>query len=240
MKNLLIGNGIDIQYGGKDYLNKSIVRRAINKLNKGNFPSEIYPKEIGQWLYYLYDSLSDIITKKYDKYVVASYEKQSLTEFKNRYKNSKKIDIHDIGIEDYFFIHELFCRKNKIVNPENFDFRWALKCLFVDSIYNEGEINKIKEKFPDGLRNFLLSYDNIFTTNYDNNIEKFTAKKINYLHGAFHILDEVYNPNSFRNMLSDEPIKKATIIEGYDYLYSNVLMTFSGDLKEFSINRHSQ
>jgi hypothetical protein len=31
VKSVLIGNGIDIQYGGKDYLNDNIIKRGLKK-----------------------------------------------------------------------------------------------------------------------------------------------------------------------------------------------------------------
>lgn len=240
MRSILIGNGFDIQYGGSDYINKNIIMRAIDNVEKGEFPCDIYPKETADLLRHLFLIVPSIISGEYDRFIVIDYEQKSLIEFKKRYKNLKEISLYDIGIEDYFFIYELFSRENRISNPERFDIRQALRRMFVDSIYNKGNLNKIIKKFPHKLRRFLFSYDNIFTTNYDNNIEKLTKKKVDYLHGAFHYLDEIYNVNSFRNMLSDIPVNNVTIHKGYEYLYSNILMTYAGELKQFSINMHPQ
>ena len=241
MKNILIGNGIDIQYGGKEYLNSSIIKRGLNKVRNVKIQEELYPNEINVWLNLLYEELGAIVEGKYDNLLGASYEKISLIEFKSRYEKWKKLKIFDIGIEDYIFIHNLFCRKNNIQNPQQFEFRELLKRFFIDAIYNEGKINEIHKNFSVKLKDFLHKYDNVFTTNYDSNIETFLKdKEVNYLHGAFHILSDVYNPKSFRNKMPDNPIKDYDILDGYDYIYSNALMTFSGDEKMFSMEMNKR
>ena len=238
MKSVLIGNGIDIQYGGKDYLNGSIIKRGLKKISIEDIPVQLYNKEIGLWLEHLYDELEGIVTRGYDTDIRAEYEKYTLNEIKKRYRNWKKVKIHDVGIEDYIFIHNLLCRKLGIENPEQNDYREFLKRFFIDAIYNVGKINTIYLNFPESLKVFLNEYDEIFTTNYDKNLEIFLDKKINYLHGAFHILAEVYNPESFRNKMPDNPLSKCDKIEGHDHIYSNALMTFSGDDKMFSMEMY--
>lgn len=178
MKNILIGNGFDIQFGGKDYINRNIIIRAVNNRDKDDFPCDIYPKEIITLLSHLYIIIPSIISGDYDKFAVMYYEKKSLIEFKKRYNNFRTLSLYDIGIEDYFFIYELFSRENRISNPKKFDIRQALRRMFLDAIFNKGKINKLITKFPYKLRKFLLLYDNIFTTNYDNNIEGFVKHQI--------------------------------------------------------------
>jgi len=240
VKNLLIGNGFDIQFGGSDYVNSNIIMRAINNVDKGDFPCDIYPKETVDLLRHLYIIIPSIISGEYDKFAVINYEKKSLIEFKKRYSNLRTLSLYEIGIEDYFFIYELISRENKISNPERFEIRQALRRMFVDAIYNKGKLNKLIKKFPHKLREFLLLYNNIFTTNYDNNVEKFLKKPVYYMHGAFHILDEIYNPNSFRNMLSDSSANNVTIPREFKHLYSNILMTYAGELKDSAIKTNFQ
>lgn len=40
MKNLLVGNGINIQFGGYENTNEAIIVRGIKNLEKNNFPKE--------------------------------------------------------------------------------------------------------------------------------------------------------------------------------------------------------
>ncbi len=240
MNNLLVGNGINIQFGGTDYINKNIIRRAIENVKRGRFPKEIYPEEVVDYLQILYETFPDVIGGKYDEYALANNEKQALDNLKTRYKRRGTTSVEDIGFEDFFLVHNLFCYKHKIYNPEKFYFRESLRCLFLDSIYNSSQILDIYKKFPRNLKTYFNFFDFIFTTNYDNNIEIFSGKKIRYLHGAYHIREDVYDPKSLRNKMSDNPISQIDILDEYSHLYSNALMSFSGDEKKFRMNMHGQ
>jgi len=129
------------------------------------------------------------------------------------------------------------CNKFKIFNPERFHIREALKAFFIYSVYNNGKVNEIHKSYPKNLKSFFNQYDQLFTTNYDSNVEQFTGSKVYYLHGSFDIKKDVYDPDSFRNKLSDSPINNSIVDEEFYYLYSNVLTTFNGYYKMFSINQ---
>ena len=232
MKNIIIGNGINIQFGGCDYTNRSIIERGLFNLDRGNYSEEVYSKEIGEWLKMLYQAIPQILNGEYDLFAVTNDEKEELRNFKVRYDKDDKV--YQIGFEDYFLVHELFCRKNNIKNPERYDFRELLRRFFLDSIYNSGKINKIHEKFLKSFVSFIESHDYVFTTNYDRNLEISINQKVYYLHGAFHILDDVYNPDSFRNRLSDRPVDKTPVVNGFEHLFSNALTGNSGALKQFA------
>lgn len=232
MNSLLYGNGLDIQYGGTDYTNYNIKKRAIEKLSSGNFPKEIYSDEAIECIEAFNNELIDIINGKYDKYAYFPSEKEALSDLQKRYKG-KSVDPSYVGFEDYFLVMRLVCNKfklNRDIRKGAFD---GLRAMYLDSIFNNGKIQTIYLKFPDSLVTYFKSFDKIFTTNYDNNVERATGKTVYYLHGGFHILQDVYNPNSLRNHLSDSPIKNAKIISGYEHLYSNSLTDFSGNLKKF-------
>ncbi|RUT48002.1 hypothetical protein EJP82_02340 [Paenibacillus anaericanus] len=236
MKNILVGNGINIQFGGSEYLNSHILNRAVRNVKSGHFPADVYPSEVAEWLMYLFSQFSLVINGLFDNYAVTESERTALADLKKRYRKKNSYQSFDIiGFEDYFLVHNLVCVKEKIVNPERYNFREVLRIFILDSIYNAGNIEEVYHKFPFDLLGFLRQYDNIFTTNYDKNIEKYVDKEVFYLHGAFHILADVYDPNSLRNHMSDSPLKNANIITGFDHLYSNALTTYSGESKEFLI-----
>jgi len=165
MNNIIIGNGIDIQFGGFEYTNKSIIERALLYLKTGDYSSEVYTKEIETWIYILYSVVPDFLNGDYDQLAVMKDEKEELDSFKRNY--SKNTSISEIGFEYYFLLNELHCRKNKITNPERYYFQEFLRILFLDSTFNKGKINKLYLKFPTEVTNYIKSYDNIFTTNYD-------------------------------------------------------------------------
>ncbi len=180
MNNIIIGNGIDIQFGGFEYTNKSIIERALLYLKTGDFSTDVYTKEIEIWIFTLPSVIPDIINGHYDQLAVLNDEKEELDTFKSIY--SRNVSISDIGFEYYFLLNELYCRKNKITNPERYYFQEFLRRLFLDSIFYKGEINKLHLKFPINVVDYISSFDNIFTTNYDKNIELATGKNVLYLH----------------------------------------------------------
>lgn len=109
--------------------------------------------------------------------------------------------IADIGFEDYYLIHDLLCHKTHTQNPEQYTIRESLKMAYFHSIYNHGKLNLLHKEYSLGLVDYLKSFDNIFTTNYDSNLESATGKEIYHIHGQFDKLSETYNPTSFRNHL---------------------------------------
>ena len=240
LKNLIVGNGINIQFGGLDNINKSIILRAVKFCKEPNFPKHIIvddPNLMLTMIGYLFLEVQTLLKDGYEKYAISSDEKEGLKDLRNRYINYPNLKLTDIGFEDYYLIYDLFCHKNKITNPEKYHIREAIKNFFLHSIYNDGKVNEIHKNYPPRLYDFFSSYDNIFTTNYDRNIEVFTGKPIYYLHGAFHIKKDVYNPESMRNKLTDRPIDNCIIDEDFYYLYSNALTSYSGYSKKFSITQ---
>ena len=239
-KNIIIGNGVIIQFGGIEYSNQEIIKRAVANIQKGQHPTSLYPPEILEWFYRLFDCFSEFKKGKFDRLAATSYEREAIDSLKERYRYKKVFSCYDIGFEDYFLIHDFFCRRNRIINPEQFNFRELLRRFFLDSIFNQGEIQKVFLKFPSGFVNFLRKYHKIFTTNYDQNIELAISKPVVHLHGAFHVLNETHNPDSFRNKLSDHPLSHSDYDPSYKHLFSDALMSYSGDLKVYSLKQPDQ
>lgn len=243
MNTLLLGNGINIQFGGSDNLNKSIILRAIQNTKEPDYPKHIItdePELILSLLGYLFLEVQAILSHEYDRYAFTTDEKFALKDFINRYKQLKSISIPCIGFEDYYLIYDLFCRKKKIVNPDRYYIRESLKAFFLYSIYNRGKVNEIYMKYPLSLKEFFADYDCLFTTNYDSNIEVFAGKSVLYLHGAFHIKADVYNTQSLRNRMSDSPMRDYNLDKKFYYLYSNALTSYSGNSKLFVIKQNMQ
>ena len=232
MKSIIIGNGVNIQFDGSDYTNKSIIQRALTILDSGLYSKDVYTEEIEVWLKLLYQEFPNFLKGDYDKLAVFENEKEEIKSLKQRY--SRKTEIYEIGFEDFFLLSELHCRKNKIGNPEKYYFREFLRRVFLDSIFNNGLINQIHKNFSSRFVEFIKSFDNIFTTNYDRNIELATNREVLYLHGAFHILDSVYDEKSFRNLLPDKPVENTPAIPGYEHVFSTALTDNSGENKQSS------
>lgn len=233
---LLSGNGINIQHGGYDYCNAAIILRTLKCFNDPNFPKHIItddPIVMKCYIGYLFLEIPRILKGGYDRYTNNTIEAESLEEFKNKYKDKGSLKITDVGFEDYYLIHDLLCHRIGIVNPERYMVREAMKCCFLNAIYFNGKVNTLSDKYSPEFITWLQKFDSIFTTNYDTNIEKVTGVPVFHLHGDFATRSAVYNPNSFRNQLSDHPYADAVIDEDYAHLYSTALTTYSGDYKQY-------
>ncbi|MCA8990794.1 MAG: hypothetical protein KDA88_02390 [Planctomycetaceae bacterium] len=237
MKNLLAGNGVIIQFGGSDYLNSSIVRRAITNVKTGNFPSHLYPAECAKLLYGLQQELTKVVYGEYDKFATTSYIRSSLDDFKRRYGGSQLYEVHEIGFEDYFLIFELFHVSRGISNPDRFNSRGVFRRMFLDSVYNGGKIELVYRSFATPFVHWVRSHDNVFTTNYDSNLDVGCGVDVHHLHGCFKTLSESYDPNSFRNQLTDDLLDGEKVDFTYPYLYSNALVSYVGELKEYAMSQ---
>lgn len=244
MKNLLVGNGINIQFDKTDYTTQQIVLRVLKNCDRDDFPSHIivnFPYLLKNYIGQLYLEARKIILGEYDNFTFGSAEKGSLSAFKRQYSDRiNSLRITDIGFEDYYLIHDLVCHKTKVQNPEQFYIREAMKVAYLYSIYNDGKLNQLYMNYSVAFINYLMDFDNIFTTNYDSNLESATKKEIFHIHGQFDKKSDVYVESSFRNQLPDAPIKEITIDNTYFYLYSNALSTHCGAYKEFQLKQHSQ
>lgn len=239
MRNLLIGNGLIIQYGGAAYFNSSIVNRALEKIRSGRFPENLYPKECAEFVVALQKEHARVLQGEYDKCVFTSYDRSSLEDFKRRYSTERSYSVEEIGFEDYFLLFELVHNKQGIGNPDRFNNRGVLKRMFLDSVYNSGQIETVHENFPARLISWLKEHDHLFTTNYDSNLETASGSDVHHLHGSFRILSETYDPSSFRNQLEDDLLDGEKVDPNYPHLYSNCLMSYVGYSKSYSMTQSS-
>lgn len=70
--------------------------------------------------------------------------------------------------------------------------------MFVNGIYNDGLINDVYKNFYPRINTYLDKFKNIFTTNYDYNLENSLGgtDKVCHLHGEFGKLSSEYNVTS--------------------------------------------
>ena len=200
MKNLLVGNGLNIQFDHTNYTTQQIVLRILKNCDRDDFPTHIIvdrPFLLKNYMGKLFLEAREIILGKYDSHVFGTAEKESLAAFKKQYSNRlERLRITDIGFEDYYLIHDLVCHKIKMQNPEQFYVREAMKVAYLYAIYNDGKLNQLHTNYPVNLNNYLNNFDRIFTTNYDSNIESATGKEVYHIHGQFDKKSDVYVESS--------------------------------------------
>lgn len=145
--------------------------------------------------------------------------------FKKQYKDKiNTLRITDIGFEDYYLIHDLVCHKTNTQNPEQYYVREGMRIAYLYATYNDGKLNTLHQEYPRRFVDYLMGFDNIFTANYDSNLESATHKQAYHIHGQFDKKSDVYLLDSFRNQLPDAPIKEIEIDENYGS-YQNVFLT---------------
>lgn len=243
MRQLLVGNGINIQFDKINYTTRQIMLRILKNCDKDDFPAHVIVQPaffLKNYYGLLYLEARKVISGEYDIYAIGTGEKESLASFKKQYSNKMKgLRITDIGPEDYYLLHDLACHKTRTTNPDQFNIREAMKIAYFYAIYNDGKLNDLHQKYPDRFNVFLNGYDTIFTTNYDSNVDSVVHAEVYHIHGQFDKLAEVYNPDSFRNKLPDAPFRNSSIDPHFPYLYCNALSTHCGAYKQFQINQYS-
>ncbi|ARC85626.1 hypothetical protein U732_1140 [Clostridium argentinense CDC 2741] len=242
-RNVLIGNGINIAFSeNDDYKNFKIIERLIQ-----NLEAERY-KDVFEGSVDSYELLSVLtgLNNEFKKMMKGTYairwtenedEIQTLIEMSKRY-NNKPLDVLDVGMEDYFFAMKLFNNRfREDAIPINLLFD-GLKWIFLDTIYNNGKIETLYSKMGCYAKELSL-YKDIFTVNYDTNLDKLTEKCVYHLHGDFETLDDTYIPETLLGYLSQQNDNPPKIIPSMKHIYCNAIMGFSGDCKMNDIKVYS-
>ena len=102
--------------------------------------------------------------------------------------------------------------------------------MILDSIYNEGKLQEIYKSMSKKVKDYFADYDEIFTLNYDNNIEHLMGKNVFHLHGDFSVLADSENPNTVNGYIRNKE-GKTVVIPGYEHCYCKALLNYSGKLK---------
>lgn len=236
MKTILLGNGFNIELGGRDYLNKSIINRLIRNIETRNYSTTILDgkiknEELEVLLPGLYDELKKMLKGQYDKYCITPENISLLSMLKTRYELSANID--DIGMEDFFVILRLFHTRYGDGDDLVHDgFCW----MFLDAIFNDGRIQRIASTVLPAYKRYLTdtltAYDDIYTVNYDKTAEIIAEKSVYYLHGDFQTLLDQYNPGTLIGHYYSEKGVANPVTPVTEHIYCNGLMGFSGSYKE--------
>ena len=214
MKSLIVGNGLNIEFGGLGVCgNKAILDRVHNNIQAGRYTDIL--KETPETLMKLFDGYRSIINQvikgtwnisENDGYLFLLMEMERVRDY---YKANPAFN--EIGLEDYFLGHELSSHIQDFSGNKEQE-RQLMQMIILDAIYNEGKINELYKVFPDKLKKFLINYDAIFTLNYDTNLDSYLegSVPIYHIHGSF---DDISVGHE------DEP-------EEWKHMYCNGIMTW--------------
>ena len=233
MKSLLLGNGVNIQFGGKAYSNYFIMQRIKHRATLDSylklFKNTLKSSDIINILDGFVNIANDIRNGEYDKFLNNKDTEDALNDFKNRY--TKKVTAsYEIMLEDWFFlIHMFFLKNNDLTDNKSLAIK-GFEYLILDGIYNGGKIQELYKKMSKKAKHFFYRYDNIFTLNYDNNIEMLTNKNVFHLHGDFKVLANSENPENVQGYIRSQE-GKIVVNNDMKHCFCNALLNYSGKLK---------
>ena len=234
MKSILIGNGIDIQFGGKAYSNRFIMNRIIFNALTNKYDILFGNKITGEEIKAIFEGFliiaNDLLKGKYDS-IDDPEISDAVKDFLYRFSSKKRfVQCYEIPLEDWFLLFRLFFEDNKdlidlyIATKQGFDH------MILDAIYNDGKIQELYKKMNSKVRDYFSSFDNVFTLNYDNNIESLCQGAVYHLHGDFSQLADSENPNMVQGYCR-QTANKTVVIPGFEHCFCNALLNYSGNLK---------
>lgn len=234
MQSLLLGNGIDIQFGGiactSSYIIKRIKYRALMDSYAELFNYQISADEIVRLMNNFVSETNKIIHGEYDDYATDVDTKEALKDFRCRYTEDV-VKPEEIMLEDWLFIVHMFFLKNIDLEDNRQAAVQGFERLLLDAIYNDGLLQEIHTQMPKSVRKFLRKYDAIFTLNYDNNIEAVTGKQVYHLHGDFSVLADSENENIAIGYIRHQN-GETVYQENMRHCFCNALLNYSGRLKK--------
>ncbi len=230
-----MGNGINIQFGGIAYSSNFIMKRIKYraKLDCYNelFGNKLKGNEIVIILENFVEEANKIREDEYDSFAIDNDTLDALNDFKGRYDATIE-NAYDIMLEDWFFIVHMFFLKNFDLDENRQYAIQGFEHLILDAIFNSGNIQEIYNEMKKykKVRSFFKSFDNIYTLNYDNNIENLTENEVYHLHGDFSVLANSENENNVLGYIRAKA-GETVAFDDMKHCFCNALLNYSGRLK---------
>lgn len=99
-------------------------------------------------------------------------------------------------MEDWLLIFLLFLIEREDILDQYESIKQGFERMIFDAIYCEGNIQKLHSKMNKLSKVYFSNFDNIFTLNYDDTIEKLTNRTVFHLHGDFKTKNRSENPQN--------------------------------------------
>lgn len=232
-RNLLVGNGINIQFGGPAYSSEFILKRIKYNCRLGKYDSlfggQITGKELESIFNGLVSIANGLIDNQYGDLTEDLDTIEAIEDFKKRYTQRVSLP-HEIMLEDWLLLVRVFFLINNDMMQANKSVVQGFEQLLLDSIYNDGKLQGLHQNMNKDVKRFFNGYDKVFTLNYDNNIESLTHKEVYHLHGDFSVLENSENTETVLGYLRGSEGKTVWQPE-MKHCYCNALLNYSGRLK---------
>lgn len=231
MRTLLAGNGINIQFGGKAYTSQFIIERmkcraSIQKYDI-LFEDTISSDELVGLFNGFVDLAKRILSHECDGLDMDCYLRAALEDFESRY--NEVTYPHDIMLEDWFFVLKMYSLMYD-AEKDSGSAEIGFKRLFLDAIYNDGKIQNVYQNMGKKVCRFFKEFDEIYTVNYDTNLERATSKQVFHLHGTFTELQASENPEYVIGYQKCQA-GASVVIPSFEHSFCNALLSYSGELK---------
>jgi len=243
VQSLLVGNGIDIQIEGMDFHNKWIIVRLLADAKVGKFvdlfknPKSDTPAISADDLVELFLSMPTIGNKvkngEYDCLIDKAEEPEiyeALISFKSRYVD----EVHsaeEIGLEDWLFLLRVFLQEQPDLLPLYETAKQGFERVVLDAIYCNGDAQRLHKNIGKNAKEFFCGFDNVFTINYDNALEKATGKEVFHLHGDFETKAISENPDTAYGYLRQQTGEAVYFPPQFQHCNCNAILNYSGDSK---------
>lgn len=239
-RNLLVGNGINIQFGGIDiYSGSATMNRVVKNIKAGKYTVLTENSLSVNEQYELLDNMVQVINQikagKCRNKADGLFMLMELDRIKRTYPDSSSIT--SVYLEDYFLAFEIFNNGFRSEDGEEQSELYRkivftlLRQIMVDGIYNDGFIDDVYKNFYPGMSTYLNRFSNIFTTNYDYNLENFleSVDKVCHLHGEFKKLAPEYDVTSlyYTSHKTECDVLISKKISGMNHIYSDAIMSWS-------------
>jgi len=240
---VLIGNGLDIQVGGDDYLNKWIMVRLLARAKMGkynmlfqNSPNS-KPLIKGDEIIELFSNMVKIANKARKneyKHLAENFKNKDLIDALKDFKQNHTCEIRsieEIGMEDWLLIFLLFLIEQKDILNQYESIKQGFERMIFDAIYCAGHIQDLHSKMNKLSKKYFSNFDNIFTLNYDNTIEKLTKRTVFHLHGDFKTKHCSENPQNALGYLRIKKEKNVWFPQEFKHCNCSAILDFSGNSK---------
>lgn len=239
----LIGNGLDIQVGGDDYLNKWIIVRLLAKAKMGKYDmlfldnQNSKPLITGDEIIELFSNMVGIANKARKnnyKDLAEIYGDKDLIDTLKDFKKNHTCEIRsieEIGMEDWLLIFLLFLIEQKDILDLYESIKQGFERMIFDAIYCEGSIQKLHSKMNKLSKIYFSNFDNSFTLNYDNTIEKLTNHTVFHLHGDFETKYHSEDPQNAYGYLRLQKGQNISFLPQFKHCNCSAILDFSGNRK---------
>jgi len=240
---ILIGNGLDIQVGGDDYLNKWIIIRLLAKAKMGKYDMLFMDSQTnkllitGNEIIELFRNMVAIANKaRKNEYkdLAETYDDKdlidALKDFVQNHPGEIK-SIEEIGMEDWLLVFLLFLIEQKDILDNYDSIKQGFERMIFDAIYCEGKIQELYSKMGKLAKRYFSNFDNIFTLNYDHTIEKLTYRTVFHLHGDFKTKNHSENSQNAHGYLRLQKGQNIWFPPQFEHCNCSAILDFSGNRK---------